>query len=223
MKIKIKEFDKKCFDQKSAKFLYDLLKKKIKDTKKINVAFSGGNTPLPILFFLKDYDLDWSKINPFMVDERNVPNNHLKSNFYNLNKFFFDHINCNLLPMNSNKILSESRLSYEKFIFKNLSSKNKNYFDLILLGMGNDGHIASLFPQTKALLDKKNCVAINYIPKLNESRITLTFKSILSAKEIILITKSKEKKDWIKSNNAKILPIGRILDHSENLTWICEK
>ena len=127
-----------------------------------------------------------------MVDERDVDFDSDESNYYNLNKFFFSKIKVSTFPMKNSKSIKKSVYNYSKFL-RNAFENNLPSFDLILLGMGNDGHIASLFPNSKALTENLKWVVENYVDKLNSNRITLTFPVILNSKNIILITQGKEK------------------------------
>ena len=152
--LKQKIIKNKEFDLFSAKFLYNVLKKLSKNKKNISIALSGGSTPLPILGLLKDYKLDWEYFNFFMVDERSVPTSNSSSNFGNIEKVFFQYVNSNIYSMIDESFsIEDSAINYQNLIWSKVSlGKNgMPVFDLILLGIGDDGHTASLFPETKGL------------------------------------------------------------------------
>jgi len=194
----------------------------LKKNRHINVCLSGGTTPLPILDILKYENLDFTRVSFFLSDERDVKNNNLNSNYFNLNKCFFKHISSKNYPINEDSIsIDKAITNYEKTI-KDLVPLVENIpsFDLIILGMGLDGHTASIFPGSDALLVYDKLVVKNYVEKLDSFRITLTYPLILNAKEILILIKGKEKKILI--NNLKdIHPIKKIINNSNNLKILC--
>jgi 6-phosphogluconolactonase len=149
------------------------------------VALSGGSTPKTIYEQLaKRTDLDWSKVFFFWSDERAVPPDHPDSN-YRLA------LNTSLLAltppdqifrMEAEKELSLAAANYAETIERLLSP---HLFDLVLLGLGEDGHTASLFPETKAL-NSTALAAANPVPQKKTSRLTLTFPCINQSARSVL-------------------------------------
>lgn len=215
------------FNQYASDFLFEKLQQlELNNLGKINIALSGGNTPLPILEILKTKKLNWSKFNFFMVDERVVAIDDDSSNFGNISKAFFEGITSTRFSMIQNGIsFSESIAIYHQSISNNVPIGQNGFpqFDLILLGMGDDGHTASLFPNTLALLEQKDFVVLNKVPQLSTERITLTYPVILNSKEIIALVKGERKIEIIdelytsKSHN---YPISKIVAFHSNLKWI---
>ena len=216
--IKKNEFKKTQFAKKCASFLFNIISDIIKSKGSVSIALSGGKTPFPILKKLIKYEVDWSKVSFYLVDERDVDFDSDESNYYNLNKFFFLKIKVSTFPMKNSKSIKKSVYNYSKFL-RNAFENNLPSFDLILLGMGNDGHIASLFPNSKALTENLKWVVENYVDKLNSNRITLTFPVILNSKNIILITQGKEKSNLINNCNDNNLPIYKLLNH-KSVSWL---
>lgn len=214
------------FDSYSARFLYHTLKTLSENKKNISIAFSGGSTPLPILSLLKDYELNWEYFNFFMVDERNVLTSNPSSNFGNIEKVLFKNISSFCYSMiNDNYTIEECAINYEKLLYSKipLGENNLPIFDLILLGIGDDGHTASLFPNTKGLNESKKAVIKNSVPQLNTERITLTYPVILNASKIIILakgaTKNKILKE-IKMGKGDHYPIARIINSNVDTTCI---
>ena len=214
------------FDLFSAEFLYNVLKKLSKNKKNISIALSGGSTPLPILGLLKDYKLNWEYFNFFMVDERSVPTSNPSSNFGNIEKVFFKNINSTSYSMkNENYSIEDCANNYEKLICSKipLGKNGMPVFDLILLGIGDDGHTASLFPDTKGLNESKKVVIKNSVPQLNTERITLTYPVILNASKIIILAKGAAKDEIlkeIKMGKGDHYPIARIINSNVDTTCI---
>jgi 6-phosphogluconolactonase len=166
------------------------------------VALSGGSTPKSVYSLLsqKPYrdEIDWSKVYLFWSDERNVPQNHPDSNYHMAMEAGFktlpipaDHI----FPMSAGGSVTEEASRYEQTIEKRVP---KAIFDLILLGMGDDGHTASLFPETGALHETAHNVVANEVPQLNTSRITMTFPCINRAREAAFYVVGAKKSELVK-------------------------
>lgn len=153
-----------------------------------SVALSGGNTPRKFYAALADSKtIDWAKVQIFWSDERLVARNSPESNY----KTAFDELiskieipaeNIHAVP--ADLAPYEAAAEYEKEIKKILGARG---FDLILLGIGTDGHTASLFPGTKALNENLRLVAANFVPKFNQWRITFTYPLINSAECVMFL------------------------------------
>lgn len=153
---------------------------------KFAVALSGGSTPKAIYEHLaKRTDLDWNKIWLFWSDERNVPPDHPDSNYHMAMK------TLGKLPIPPNQIFrmkAESEIEknsrdYEETIQRHLG---KSLFDLVMLGVGEDGHTASLFPHTAALNVEDRLVAAQYIAEKKSWRMTFTFPCINQSSHIAI-------------------------------------
>lgn len=217
------------FVEKVTTLIFKKFQQKINQNKKINIALSGGNTPIPILKKLATYNLDWEKINFFIVDERCVPIDHHESNFGAIHKVFFSNIKANAFSMiKLNKTFEECAFDYETIITEKIDvSKNGlPIFDIIFLGMGTDGHTASLFPETEGLLEEKKIVFLNDVPQLNTTRITFSYSLLLNAKEIIVLASGEKKAEIIKEiyeDISNTYPISRIAYKHKNLNWYMSK
>lgn len=164
------------------------------------VALSGGSTPEPFyrLLAAKDFreKIDWRKVHFFWGDERCVPPTHRESNYRMASDALFSKLD--LPEENIHRIKGESGLAaateYQEEIrrFFHLRSKELPVFDLILLGMGEDGHIASLFPGDPALKEREKPVAAVPLEALL-SRITLTPPVIQKARNIMVLVSGRRK------------------------------
>jgi 6-phosphogluconolactonase len=157
-----------------------------------SIAVSGGNTP-KLLFeiLVKDYfDIfPWQVLRIFWVDERCVSPTHLESNYGMTNATFLSKVPIsseNIFRMKGENIPAKEAKRYETLVMSELPIENGiPKFDFILLGMGDDGHTASIFPSQMELLTCKEFVTIGKHPDSGQNRITLTGRTILNANEIV--------------------------------------
>lgn len=187
----------------------DIAKESVKQRGAFMFAISGGNTPQLFFGILAEADylkrMPWKKTQVFWVDERFVPDRHPDNNFNNAFNLLF-----HVLPIsNSNLNIiftdiykpDETALKYElsaRRIFRiNEDEEKFPEFDLILLGMGHDGHTASLFPDSDALNEKKRwyvAVPAPAIPPAVE-RITMTLPVINNARNVAFLVSAEGKKE----------------------------
>ncbi len=162
----------------------------IQNHKGFYVALSGGSTPKALFQLLSTPPLsegiDWSKVHLFWSDERSVPPTHRDSNYA-----MAMHAGLENLPIPNHQIhrmvaetaIEENAQDYEKIIQKCVP---KASFDLIMLGMGEDGHTASLFPGTQGLKEKQKLIIHNVVAQKNIARMTMTFPCINKARHIVV-------------------------------------
>jgi 6-phosphogluconolactonase len=161
------------------------------------VALSGGSTPKKLYEQLllpnRAYKINWSKVKIFWSDERVVPPDHPDSNYGMAMHYFskepLDEAVKFRMPVDE-KDLNKAALHYENKIKKECFDGR---FDLVLLGMGEDGHTASLFPHTKALKITDRLVAPNYVPQKNTWRMTFTYPCINDSRKVIIMAYGKAK------------------------------
>ncbi len=222
----ILEIESVDFDVFSANFI----KKKLElfsNKKAVNIALSGGSTPLPILNILKDYNLNWDTFNFFLVDERVVNVNSNQSNYKNINEIFFEFISSKSYPfLKENLSIDEMVLQYEKQIISNVNftKSNQPKFDIVILGMGEDGHTASLFPNSIALKESKAFFVKNYVLALDSYRGTLTYPALASSKELIVLIRGENKLkifEKVINGNGEEFPISKLL--YSKINWLIAK
>ena len=204
-------FSKSQFAHAAADHIARQLIDSLKHKERINVALSGGKSPLPVYEKLKEFSIDWNRICFYLVDERAVPLLDTQNNFYNISKSFFEHIPSKSYCIHDGtKDAAISASDFEKTLIKNLPIfRGHVQFDLILLGMGLDGHTASLFSGNGALNEKTKAVVCTYVSQLGAQRISLTLPVINNALKRILLIDSK-KEMILKPTTLKTLPIGLI-------------
>ena len=168
----------------------DILKKK-KNNKRFSLVLTGGKSPIKLYQQLSKYKIDWSNIDLFWGDERFVSQKSKNSNYKLAYDAFIKKININkknLFPINTN--LKSSLRSSEKYskLIKNYFKNKSISFDCLLLGMGDDGHIASIFPNSVELQKKFIAKTVN---RKDFTRITLSLNIINNSKKTILWLNNK--------------------------------
>lgn len=171
-----------------------------------HLALSGGSTPLPLYRRLMIdpnlRDFPWTRTHLWVVDERCVPFEDERSNFRTLREMIVDH--SDIPPEQVHPITATSPTAardYEQQLQDTLAWREKGHdrLDFVLLGMGDDGHTASLFPHSPALDDEDRLVLANTGPTVTPpDRITLTYKLINSSRFIAIMVSGSSKKDAIK-------------------------
>lgn len=203
---------------------------------KFCVALSGGTTPKELFTLLASdryrTQIDWSKVQLFWSDERCVLPTDPESNY----KMAMDAglKSLPILPENIYRMpaeydnfeaLEKSARAYEELIDQKLFDK---IFDMVMLGMGEDGHTASLFPETHGLRASDRNVIANFIPKKNVWRMTLTYKCINQARLIVIYVFGKGKASMVREVfNAPFhpdqLPIQNIGTQANKALWILDE
>lgn len=176
----------------------DLAHQAIKERGQFTVALSGGSTPKAIYQTLsqKPKALDWGRVFLFWSDERSVPPDHPDSNY----RMAMEHLGKlpileeHIFRMHAENDIEVNAAAYEHVI----KAKTDGIFDLVMLGMGEDGHTASLFPGTEALKITDRLVVPNYIPHLDSWRMTLTFPCINAARTICVYVLGEKKRARLK-------------------------
>lgn len=160
---------------------------------KFTVALTGGSSPVELYKLLTTLpyadQVQWDKTFVFWGDERWVPLTDEKSNAKMSYEALLDHVPIpkeNIFPMWNNERPVDFAMKYEQQIKDHFGGKQPE-FDLILLGMGDDGHTASLFPGTDVLNEQTSLVSAYYLPAQSMYRITLTAPCINLAKRIIFL------------------------------------
>ena len=213
----------KTFHLTASNFVKDKLDIILQTKDSINVALAGGSTPLPILNLLAKEKIEWNKINFYQTDERIVPENDTRSNFHNLTNSFLSKIQSKAYPMyKGGKTPENSCNDYVIALSKINKNKGIPVFDLIILGMGEDGHIASLFPGSPLLFEKKKTVILDPYERNGTLRMTLSLPVFTNASETIIFLSGSIKYKLLKSNKSRFnLPIDLLIKNNKNITAIC--
>jgi len=188
-----------------ANLIQEKAKEKNKKSLPFNIALSGGNTPRLLFNLLsKEYadTIPWHFIRLFWVDERCVPPTHAESNYGMTYESLLKNVpvhDANIFPIQG-EIEPNTEAMHYQHILENQLPKRNGYpkFDLILLGMGDDGHTASIFPDNLNLLHSEQFVSVSIHPDSHQKRITLTGETINQADEVVFLITGASKADALK-------------------------
>lgn len=215
-----------------------LADKAVRDKGGFNVALSGGSTPKAMFDLLtsdryKD-TIPWSKTHFFWGDERHVPPEDEDSNYRMTKEHLLSLIE--IPPENIHRVAAENpnaeevAANYERELkrYFDLSENEIPRFDLVFLGMGDDGHTASLFPGTDVVHDSEHLVAAPWVDKFDSHRITLTPKVINNADRIIFLVKGEDKADALAEvlegeKNIDLYPAQVVNPTHGSLVWLCDR
>ena len=205
----------------------------VRDNGKFTVALSGGSTPKTLYSLLATKPgIPWDKIYFFWGDERHVPPDDPESNYRMANQALLSRVPVraeNIFRIHSEeKDAAAAALQYEqtlKDVF-HLSPGTFPRFDLIFLGVGPDGHTASLFPGTSALTEMQRLVVANWVPKFNTDRITFTFPVLNAAACVIFVMSGADKAPILQNvleNTAADLPSQKVRPVNGKLIWMVDE
>jgi 6-phosphogluconolactonase len=198
------------------------------------VALAGGSTPELFYQMLAQAgaqfrpEIYWPMIDFFWTDERHVPPNHPTSNY----RMAFDKM-LSRVPVSRDKIhrirsenpnAEEAAQAYEETVMKFVPG-NMPRLDLVLLGLGTDGHTASIFPDSDVLHESQRLVAASYVDKLKSYRITMTLPLINNAASIVFLVSGVEKAEIVKEviQGTKRYPAQEIRPTNGELVWLLDR
>lgn len=199
-----------------------------------NIAISGGSTPKAVFDYLAvNYKskIDWQKVKLFWGDERCVPPDHSESNYKMTYESLISRIEIppqNIFRIHGENNPVEEAKNYAKVIAENIPvDSNLPRFDLIMLGLGEDGHTASIFPDRLELIESNDiCAAVEH-PSSKQKRITLTGKVINNSVKIVFLVTGKNKSKTVdtilsKRGGYELQPASFINPTNGELIWLLD-
>lgn len=245
--------DEAAFLKKAAQIFMESAANAVAANDVFTVALSGGSTPKKLYSLLADSyyrsRIPWTKTHVFWGDERMVPANHPDSNYKMAHDQLFAHvpipaINIHRIPTEMGSTLEVCR-SYEQHMrvfFRNQVVKHPDSkmvaqnatgdifpcLDLVMLGVGEDGHTASLFPGSSLLTEKIRWVAGGFVERVNSERVTLTFPVINRAHQTLILCAGENKAAVVKEifqsgNLSRRFPVQLVQPIAGQLTWLLDK
>lgn len=230
MKKNIEIFESK---EALARFLGNFIKEKSKQKDELHIALSGGSTPKAIFeLWSREYakDIDWSSIKFYWGDERCVSPDDIDSNFGMTKEYLFDHVptkGINIFRVKGELAPEEAAKDYIETIQENIPVSNGlAQFDIMLLGMGDDGHTASIFPHEINLWDSEDICVLAKHPVSGQIRVSLTGKTINNSDHIFFLVTGKnkaEKVDEIINKKAGYQKYPAALVDQTKCMWLLDK
>jgi 6-phosphogluconolactonase len=229
--------DAEALAQKACQWLLeDIQTHQSSNTRPYTLGLAGGSTPralYQLLAAVSSTSLDWNRVILFWGDERNVIPEHPDSNYLMVLQSLLAHIDIpaeNVLAVpQPGGDAAHAALAYEQ-VLKNRIPVDRNgnpIINCILLGLGDDVHTASLFPETTALAESKRWVVSNFVPKLNAWRITTTAPLINSANQVAFLIAGAGKRQalsqlWHATHNPTRYPSQLISPRHGQLTFFVD-
>lgn len=184
----------------------EIINKAVEQHNRCTIALAGGSTPKRLYTVLASdpyrNEIPWDRLFLFLGDERYVPRDHPDSNFRMAREALLDHVSVpglQVFPMPTHYDPAEAAARYETSLRETFAVSEDSIpeFDLVLLGIGGDGHTASLFPGTRALDIYDRLVVENHVPQQKAMRITFTIPLLQSAASTILLATGEDKADAV--------------------------
>ncbi|HTP12708.1 MAG TPA: 6-phosphogluconolactonase [Bacteroidota bacterium] len=198
-----------------------------------SLVLSGGNTPRAVYRLLGSAPLSgqllWDRIHLYFGDERMVPPDHPDSNYGMAKQELIDRVPIpagNVHRIQGELPPQDAAQRYDAEFQKELGHGTPR-FDCVLLGIGEDGHTASLFPGTSALDEHKKSAVELFVPRLNTWRVTLTFPVLNNARNVVFLAEGEKKAPILRrllesSSPTPDLPASMIHPHDGELFWVLD-
>jgi 6-phosphogluconolactonase len=199
------------------------------------IALSGGSTPKLLFHVLaKEYanKIDWKRVLFFWGDDRMVPASSPESNYGEVKRILLDKIQVpaeNIHPINGLNHPKTEAERYSHKILEFVPTKNGlPNFSMMFMGLGEDGHTASIFPNQMLLLNSPKICEPAWHPETNQPRVTITGNVINNSKKIVFLVTGKNKAEKIteilnKTGNFKIYPASHIVPKEGELYWFLDR
>lgn len=202
----------------------------IKRSGRFSIALAGGSTPkhLYSLLATKAYAerIDWTRVHAYWGDERCVPPQDAQSNFRMASEALLTHVPIpadNIHRIHGEKEPEGAAATYERALRHSLAER----FDLVLLGLGGDGHTASLFPGSELIHERNHWVAAEFVPAVGMWRVTLTPIVINGARTVMFLVAGAEKAHVLQrvlegARLPELLPAQIIEPRDGELRWLVD-
>jgi 6-phosphogluconolactonase len=198
-----------------------------------NIVLSGGNTPHDVYSLLASTtfraSIDWKRVNIFFGDERCVPPEHPDSNYGMVHKVLLSRLpigNSNTFRIRAEVDPHQAALEYSDTVHEKFGESAPGA-DVILLGLGADGHTASIFPGTTALEEKQDPYVAVYVHRLSTWRVTMTFPFINAGSEVLFLVSGRDKSAIVNQVISarvptKEFPASMVQPEDGNLHWMLD-
>ena len=219
--------------------LIHLAQQSVAERGTFTLALAGGSTPQKLYSLLANdpdfRDFPWDKTHLFFGDERHVPPTHIDSNYLMVSSTL---LASGLVPAahvhrvraelpDANMAAADYDVELHMFFTQGIRLNQCPRFDVILLGMGLDGHTASLFPGSKALEEKERWVVANWVEKFKSVRITFTFPVLNAARTVIFLVAGADKTQMLyevleTKRDAALYPVQQVRPLDGAKVWLLD-
>ena len=217
------------FVAEAAAFILEQARAALGERGEFRIALSGGNTPRPIYaeFGRLARELPWERVRFTFGDERCVPPEDAQSNYRMARESLFDPCAIpekSILRMRGEIDPQIAAQEYEDALALLATQHGEIIYrhDLVLLGMGDDGHTASLFPGTAALEEQVRRVVANFVPKFEAWRLTMTLPLLNQSRQVLFLVSGNKNPELLERvlSGAPEYPATRVAPANGRLTWI---
>ncbi|SHN59683.1 6-phosphogluconolactonase [Desulfovibrio litoralis] len=206
----------------------------IKERGIFNIALSGGSTPLPLFRLLSSSAwrkrINWDKTAIYWVDERCYGPDHEQSNYRRAKAELLSNISSiKIYRMRGEEDPVKAALDYENMLKEHFNCTGDEIprFDCVILGVGEDGHVASLYPNMPGLKIKNRLIVDQYVPSLHKARLTMTLELLNNSRCCIFLASGKKKYHVLETalNLMKepVLPAQMVRPYNGSLCWIIDE
>jgi len=183
-----------------------------------SLGLAGGSTPEATYRSLRDRARSWDRVDAWLSDERWVPPDHERSNGRMAAETLLDQVDARFhRPRWSEFMEARDAAAHYEATLRSIHDRRRP--DLILLGLGEDGHTASLFPGTSALEEESRWFVANRVPQIDEVRLTATFPLLWRARVVMLLVVGERKAQAVAESVAGQTPAGRLRDGEAEVEW----
>jgi 6-phosphogluconolactonase len=191
----------------------------------VSLFLSGGSTPRVTYTRLAGQEIDWSRVHVFLGDERWVDTDHRDSNARMAREAFIEDIEATFHVLPTHFESPHEAADHYEQVLAELFESEQFQADVVILGIGTDGHTASLFPGTEALDEMERLYVANWVPDKEMWRLSATFRLLHHAAEVMFLATGDTKAEIV----AEILergadyPARRAMEGAGKVTWFLDR
>lgn len=189
---------------------------------RLSLGLAGGSTPEATYRSLRRLEPGWEKVDAWLSDERWVPPDHERSNGRMAAEALLDRVEAVFeRPRWSELIMPEDSAAHYEARLRSIHGGRRP--DVVLLGIGEDGHTASLFPGTAALEEVSRWFVANHVPHLDEHRLTATFPLLWRSRLLMVLAVGAGKAEAVKQSFDGATPAGRLNEGEATVEWYLDR
>lgn len=185
---------------------------------RFTLGLAGGSTPAATYRRLRATPIDWERVDAWLSDERWVPPDDDRSNGRMAAELLMDHVDSTYhRPLWADHVDADDAAAHYEATIRSIHPEGRP--DLVLLGLGADGHTASLFPGTDALEEDTRWYVANYVPEKGEKRLTATFPLLWRSKTVMFLVSGEPKARALRDSFQEKTPAGRVGESEGQVVW----